>query len=46
MQACEQKLLGGYEYACLACGDQRCDKASESACNCPEDCKEAKKTKP
>ncbi len=33
------EAYGGYAGQCLACGDQKCDRQFENACNCPTDCR-------
>lgn len=38
-ESCEALPVGGYAGICIACGDGVCDAAWESACNCPEDCR-------
>lgn len=37
---CGMGIAGGKaEMVCIACGDNKCEKAFENHCNCPEDCK-------
>lgn len=38
-ESCGVPTGGGYQYACIACGDGKCDGNLENTCNCPEDCK-------
>lgn len=39
VDVCGKGIAGGYIYACVNCGDGKCDSNYESKCNCPEDCK-------
>jgi hypothetical protein len=36
--SCKFKMVGGYSFVCLRCGDKLCDTNLENSCNCPEDC--------